>query len=54
MQEQLKKMEGIQDLEEFMKFAADEGIELTDEQIEAVSGGGDFLAEAAQSALYPF
>ena len=51
--EQLKKMDGMKNLDEVMAFAADEGIELTDEQLEAVSGGKDYWDAAAQATADP-
>lgn len=51
--EQLKKMDGMQSLDEIMEFAANEEIELTDEQLEAVSGGQDYWESAAQATADP-
>lgn len=51
--EQLKGMDGMQSLDEVMAFAADEGIELTDEQLEAVSGGQEYWDAAAQATADP-
>ena len=51
--EQLKRVDGMQSLDEVMAFAADEGIELTDEQLEAVSGGKDYWDAAAQATADP-
>lgn len=51
--EQLKKMDGMQSLDEIMKFAANEDIELTDEQLEAVSGGQDYWDAAAEATADP-
>ena len=51
--EQLKKMDGMKNLDEVMAFAADEGIELTDEQLEAVSGGQEYWDAAAQATADP-
>ena len=39
-EEQIKKIEACKDSEEILNLAKAEGIELTDEQLEAVSGGG--------------
>ena len=39
-EEQIKKVEACKDSEEILSLAKAEGIELTDEQLEAVSGGG--------------
>jgi len=39
-EEQIKKVESCKDSSEILAFAKAEGIELTDEQLEAVSGGG--------------
>ncbi len=39
-EEQIKKIEACKDSEEILSLAKAEGIELTDEQLEAVSGGG--------------
>ena len=39
-EEQIKKVEACKDSEEILNLAKAEGIELTDEQLEAVSGGG--------------
>jgi DNA-directed RNA polymerase subunit RPC12/RpoP len=41
-EEQIKKIEACKDSEEILNLAKAEGIELTDEQLEAVSGGGCF------------
>ena len=38
--EQIKKVEACKSSEEILNLAKAEGIELTDEQLEAVSGGG--------------
>ena len=38
-EEQIKKVEACKDSEEILSLAKAEGIELTDEQLEAVSGG---------------
>ena len=39
-EEQIKKVESCKDSSEILSLAKAEGIELTDEQLEAVSGGG--------------
>ena len=39
-EEQIKKVEACKSSEEIIELAKAEGIELTDEQLEAVSGGG--------------
>ncbi len=39
-EEQIKKVEACKSSEEILNIAKAEGIELTDEQLEAVSGGG--------------
>ena len=39
-QEQIEKVKNCKDMTELVKLAKEEGIELTDEQLEAVSGGG--------------
>lgn len=39
-QEQIEKVKNCKDMSELMELAKEEGIELTDEQLEAVSGGG--------------
>ena len=39
-EEQIKKVEACKSSEEILNLAKAEGIELTDEQLEAVSGGG--------------
>ncbi len=41
-EEQIKKVEACKSSEEILNLAKAEGIELTDEQLEAVSGGGCF------------
>ena len=41
-EEQIKKVEACKSSEEVLNLAKAEGIELTDEQLEAVSGGGCF------------
>ena len=38
-EEQIAKVKACKNQEEVLKVAAEEGIELTDEQLEAVSGG---------------
>ncbi len=38
--EQIKKIEACKDSSEILALAKEEGMELTDEQLEAVSGGG--------------
>ena len=38
-EEQIRKLRECKDTEEILKLAKEEGIELTDEQLEAVSGG---------------
>ena len=39
-QEQIDKVKSCDSAEEILKAAKEEGVELTDEQLEAVSGGG--------------
>lgn len=39
-EEQIAKIKACKDNEEIIRLAKNEGIELTDEQLEAVSGGG--------------
>jgi len=39
-EEQIKKIEACKNSDEILNIAKAEGIELTDEQLEAVSGGG--------------
>ena len=41
-EDQIAKVRECKNQEEFLKLAKDEGVELTSEQIEAVSGGGCF------------
>ena len=41
-EEQIKKVEACKDTSEILALAKAEGIELTDQQLEAVSGGGCF------------
>ena len=41
-EEQIKKVESCKDSSEILALAKEEGMELTDEQLEAVSGGGCF------------
>ena len=41
-EEQIKKVEACKNSEEILSLAKAEGIELTEEQLEAVSGGGCF------------
>ena len=41
-EEQIKKVEACKSSEEVLNLAKAEGMELTDEQLEAVSGGGCF------------
>ena len=41
-EEQIKKVEACKSPEEILNLAKAEGIELTDEQLEVVSGGGCF------------
>ena len=38
-EEQIKRVKACKNQEELLRFAKEEGIELTDEQLEAVSGG---------------
>ena len=38
--EQIAKVKACKNQEEMLKLAKEEGIELTDEQLEAISGGG--------------
>ncbi len=42
-EEQIKKVEACKSSEEILNLAKAEGIELTDEQLEVVSGGGCFF-----------
>ena len=42
-EEQIKKVEACKSSEEVLNLAKAEGIELTEEQLEAVSGGGCFV-----------
>ena len=44
-EEQIAKVKACKNQEEMLKLAKEEGIELTDEQLEAVSGGGCFSPE---------
>ena len=46
-EEQIKKVEDCKSSEEILELAKAEGMELTDEQLEAVSGGG-CLAKTAK------
>ena len=39
-EEQIAKVKACKNQEEVLKVAKEEGVELTDEQLEAVSGGG--------------
>ena len=50
--EQAQQFSQMKDLDEFMAYARQEGIDLTDEQLEAVSGGIDYedYANAAAQA----
>ena len=41
-EEQIKKVEACKSSEEILALAKEEGVTLTDEQLEAVSGGGCF------------
>ena len=41
-EEQISKVKSCKNQEELLKLAKDDGVELTSEQIEAVSGGGCF------------
>ena len=41
-EEQIKKVEACKNSDEILALAKAEGVELTDEQLEAVSGGGCF------------
>ena len=45
-EEQIAKVKSCQNNEEVLAIAKEEGIELTDEQLEAVSGGGDMCSSA--------
>ena len=44
--EQIKKLENCKDSEEILALAKEEGVTLTDEQLEAVSGGGCIISTA--------
>ena len=44
--EQIKKLENCKDSEEILALAKEEGVTLTDEQLEAVSGGGCIVSTA--------
>ena len=44
-EEQIQKVKACKSQEEILKLAKEEGIELTDEQLEAVSGGSCFSPE---------
>ena len=44
-EEQIAKIKACESQEEILKLAKEEGIELTDEQLEAVSGGGSCLVQ---------
>ncbi len=41
-EDQMEKAKECKTPEEFLELAGSEGIELTDEQMEALSGGGEF------------
>ena len=45
-EEQIKKVEACKNSEEILNLAKAEGFELTDEQLEAVSGGGCIVSTA--------
>ena len=66
-EEQKAKLEACKTPEEFLKLAADEEIALTDEELEAISGGGEwygatwvhcyhcnmnFLVQGSQAAMW--
>lgn len=50
--EQIDKVEKCNSQDELLKLAKDEGIELTDEQLQAVSGGGCTSSEEAPNCIY--
>ena len=52
-EEQIAKVKTCKSQEELLKLAKEEGIELTDEQLTAVSGGGCRAADPRQSKLPP-
>ena len=45
-EEQIKKVEACKSSEEILALAKEEGVTLTDEQLEAVSGGGCIVSTA--------
>ncbi len=45
-EEQIKKVEACKNSEEILSLAKAEGVELTNEQLEAVSGGGCIISTA--------
>ena len=47
-EEQIAKVKACKNQEEMLKFAKEEGIELTDEQLEAISGGFCSMHSALQ------
>ena len=49
-EEQIAKIEACKSQEEMLALAKEEGIELTDEQLEAISGGGTCTRPTAQPA----
>ena len=49
-EEQIAKVEACKSQEEMLALAKEEGIELTDEQLEAISGGGTCTRPTAQPA----
>jgi len=51
-EEQIAKVKACKNQEEVLKIAKEEGIELTDEQLEAVSGGGAICATVCPNCGY--
>ena len=49
-EEQIAKVKACKSQEEMLALAKEEGIELTDEQLEAISGGGTCTRPTAQPA----
>ena len=50
-QDQIEKLQGVKSVEELFEFADEEDIEFTSEQLESISGGGDYNWAAASGYM---
>ena len=55
-EEQIAKVKACKNQEEILKLAKEEGVELTDEQLQAVSGGGcsEHCPKCGSKNIYTF